>query len=82
MATLTYYYRTSNPDDGLQAMLKTRPEEVISWVENAPLRLIGAALADMQGTGKAGDLHTGWRGRSWSERMSGGRPGGRKFNRH
>ena len=56
MATVTYYYRTSDPDDGLQAMLRTRPEEVISWVENAPLRLIGAALADMQGAGKAGDL--------------------------
>ena len=56
MATLSYYYRRSNPEDGLQAQLRANPEEVLTWVDKAPLRLIGATLADMQGSGKAGDM--------------------------
>lgn len=40
------------PNDGLEATLWTNPETVYSWVRNAPLRLVAAALADARGAVK------------------------------
>ena len=56
MSVLSYYYRRSNPEEGLIASLDSHRDEVLSWVEQGPLRLVGAVLADLQGSGKAGDL--------------------------
>ena len=56
MSVSSFYYRRSDPEDGLQASLDSHREEVLSWVDQGPLRLVAAALADMQGSGKAGDL--------------------------
>ena len=56
MSVSSFYYRRSNPEDGLQASLDSHREEVLSWVDQGPLRLVAAALADLQGSGKAGDL--------------------------
>lgn len=56
MSRASVYYRRTNPEDGLQARLSSDRQEVLSWVEGGPLRLVGAALADLQGSGKAGAL--------------------------
>ena len=45
------------PYDGLEAALQDSPETVYSWVSEAPLKLVAAALTDLdRRTGKAGDL--------------------------
>ena len=37
------------PDDGLETLLYNQPDQVQSWVESAPLKLLAATLADMDG---------------------------------
>ncbi len=37
------------PADGLEASLENNREEVLAWANSAPLRLIGATLADLTG---------------------------------
>ena len=47
----------TRPEGGLAALLYDNPhEEVTSWVLEGPLRLCGAALADLDGSGKGSDL--------------------------
>lgn len=47
---------TTFPGNGLEAMLWDKPEELRSWTNHAPLKLIAAALADIGGAGKPRDL--------------------------
>ena len=45
------------PDDGLEVTFQDSPDTVYSWVSEAPLKLVAAALTDLdRRTGKAGDL--------------------------
>ncbi len=44
------------PDNGLEAIMWNGPEKIWPWVENAPLKLLAATLADIDGTAKAGDI--------------------------
>lgn len=46
----------TRPPAGLSAYLYTDPEEVLSWVNAGQLRLVGAALSDLGGTGERKDL--------------------------
>jgi len=46
------------PNNGLEATLWTNPEAAYSWVRNAPLRLVAAALADARGAVKPKYLQT------------------------
>ena len=48
----------TRPPAGLSAYLYADPEEVLSWVNAGQLRLVGATLADLGGSGKAGPLKT------------------------
>ena len=56
MSKASAYYLRTNPEDGLKARLSSDQKEVLSWVVEGPLHLVGAALADLQGSGKAGKL--------------------------
>jgi len=47
---------TRLPDDGLEVMLQNNSEAVLGWVNNAPLKLIAAALADTGRAGRPKDL--------------------------
>jgi hypothetical protein len=47
---------TRLPADGLEAMLLNEPEQVAEWPQTAPLKLIGAALADFGKPAKPADL--------------------------
>ena len=44
------------PEDCLAALIWDGPETVREWHEEAPLKLLAAALADIGGTGKAGEI--------------------------
>lgn len=44
------------PPDGLEAFLLKEPDKVRNWSQNAPLKLIGATLADLARPAKAADL--------------------------
>ena len=46
----------TRPPAGLSAYLYSDPEEVLSWVNAGQLRLVGAALSDLGGTGERKDL--------------------------
>ena len=41
---------------GLAELLQERPDEVRSWVKEAPLKLVAAALTDIKGTAKSGAI--------------------------
>ena len=51
------------PGDGLEALLWDQPEKVNSWIEAAPLRVLAAALADIDGRAKAGVIKDKLQGR-------------------
>ncbi len=51
------------PKEGLEASFYNNPDQVLSWVDDGPLRLIGATLADLGGSGKSGDLQKCLEGR-------------------
>lgn len=44
------------PVDGLSAEVSKNREALLSWEKDAPLKLVGLALRDLSGTGKAGDI--------------------------
>ena len=44
------------PADGLESLLYNQPDQAQSWVESAPLRLLAATLADLDGPAKAGAI--------------------------
>ena len=44
------------PDDGLETLLYNQPDQVQSWIESAPLKLLAATLADVDGPVKAGTI--------------------------
>ena len=44
------------PGDGLETLLYNQPDQAKSWVESAPLKLLAATLADLDGPAKAGDI--------------------------
>ena len=46
----------TRPPAGLSAYLYTDPDEVLSWVNAGQLRLVGATLVDLGGTGRKKDL--------------------------
>ena len=50
-------------DDGLEALLATRPDEVRRWVEKAPLRLLAVTLIDVGRDAKAGAVRQKLEGR-------------------
>ena len=50
------------PDDGLEARYIKDPDEVISWVYDGQLRLVGAALADTGSKGTVGEIQKTARG--------------------
>ena len=52
---------------GLEALLQERPEEVHSWVTEAPLKLVAAALTDIDGEAKRGDIIGRLKGRVLDE---------------
>ena len=47
---------TALPDDGLEAMIWDGPDKIRPWVEDAPLKLLAATLADIGGTAKASEI--------------------------
>ena len=51
------------PDDGLETLLYNQPDQVQSWVESAPLKLLAATLADVDGPGKPGTIRDKLQGR-------------------
>ena len=44
------------PADGLESLLHNQPDQAQSWVESAPLKLLAATLADLDGPAKAGAI--------------------------
>ena len=55
MSTATTDSYRALPADGLESTFLHSPDDVISWVNSAPLRLIGATLTDLKDRkGKAG----------------------------
>ncbi len=44
------------PADGLESLLYNQPDQAQSWVESAPLKLLAATLADLDGPAKAGAI--------------------------
>lgn len=44
------------PGDGLETLLHNQPDQAQSWVESAPLKLLAATLADLDGPAKAGAI--------------------------
>ena len=54
-------------DQGIEALLQERPEELKSWVTKAPLKLVAAALTDIGGEAKRGDIIGRLKGRVLDE---------------
>lgn len=51
------------PADGLEALLLREPDKVAQWGQHAPLKLIGAALADLERPARVADLKAKLHGR-------------------
>ena len=51
------------PDDGLEAVLWTKPDETLAWATDAPLKLLAATLTDIGGSAKAGAIKEKLEGR-------------------
>ena len=50
-------------NNGLEALIATRPDEVRSWVKEAPLKLLAATLTDVGRNAKAGAVRSRLEGR-------------------
>lgn len=51
------------PDDGLEVLLWTNPDETRAWATEAPLKLLAATLADIGGTAKTAAIREKLEGR-------------------
>lgn len=73
---LASYALSKLPSDGLEALLLREPDKVATWGKDAPLKLIGATLADLGGAAKPAEIRAKLEGRlvpiqwaSWWKRV-------------